>query len=115
MERRELFTWVYQEYGTEPDYPWHDWNAVLRHKQNNKWYGLVMEIERYKLGLIGDSIVDVLNVKCNPMLIGSLLTQEGYHTAYHMNKDKWITIRLDGSVSEEQVRNLLSMSYDLTK
>ena len=27
-----------QQYGTEPEYPWHDWNAVLRHNDNNKWY-----------------------------------------------------------------------------
>ncbi|EJW92779.1 hypothetical protein EVA_19113, partial [gut metagenome] len=30
----ELFEWVKETYGTEPDYPWHDWNAVLRHKQS---------------------------------------------------------------------------------
>ena len=37
MTRQELFTWVRQQYGTEPEYPWHDRNAVLRHNDNNKW------------------------------------------------------------------------------
>lgn len=40
MTRQELFTWIRQQYGTEPEYPWHDWNAVLRHNDNNKWNAL---------------------------------------------------------------------------
>ena len=36
MNRQEIFEWVKATYGTEPDYPWNDWNAVLRHKDNNK-------------------------------------------------------------------------------
>ena len=34
MTRQELFTWIRLRYGTEPEYPWHDWNAVLRHNDN---------------------------------------------------------------------------------
>ena len=45
MTRQELFTWIRQQYGTEPEYPWHDWNAVLRHNDNNKWYGVVLEYQ----------------------------------------------------------------------
>lgn len=63
MTRQELFTWIRQQYGTEPEYPWHDWNAVLRHNDNNKWYGVVMEVSTDKLGLPEAGIIDVLNVK----------------------------------------------------
>ena len=34
MERIKLFEWVKGVYGTEPDYPWNDWKAVLRHVEN---------------------------------------------------------------------------------
>ena len=78
MTRKQLFEWVKEEYDTDPDYPWQDWNAVLRHKDSRKWYGLVMEIDRSKLGLPGDGVVDALNVKCDPRIIGSLLGQPGY-------------------------------------
>lgn len=115
MQRREVFEHVRLQYGTEPDYPWHDWNAVLRHEDNNKWYAVILEVSRDKLGLLGIDEIDVLNVKCDPILIGSLRTQDGFHPAYHMNKDKWITIRLDGSVSEETIINLIGISYELTK
>jgi hypothetical protein len=28
MQRREAFEHVRLRYGTDPDYPWHDWNVV---------------------------------------------------------------------------------------
>lgn len=115
MERKELFEWAKETYGTEPDYPWNDWNCVLRHKHNNKWYALVMEIEERKLGLDGNRVVDVLNVKCDPILSVFLWTQTGFFPAYHMNKDKWISIILDGTVSANEIKNLVALSYQLTE
>lgn len=115
MERKELFEWAKETYGTEPDYPWNDWNCVLRHKHNNKWYALIMEIEETKLGINSDKIVDVLNVKCDPLLIGSLRMKEGFYPAYHMNKDKWISILMDGTVPANEIIELIELSYSLTK
>lgn len=114
MTKREVFDYVKKKYGTEPDYPWFDDNAVLRHKDNNKWYGLIMEIGYGKLGISKDGTVDVLNVKCNPMLAGSLRQQDGFHPAYHMNKDNWLSIRLDGSAPDDEIRSLIDLSYELT-
>ena len=115
MERKELFEWAKETYGTEPDYPWNDWNCVLRHKHNNKWYALIMEIEETKLGINSDKIVDVLNVKCDPLLIGSLRMREGFYPAYHMNKDKWISVLMDGTVPANEIMELIELSYSLTK
>lgn len=115
MNRQKVFERVKQKYGIEPDYPWHDWNAVLRHQDNNKWFAVVLEVPESKLGSSGDRIIDVINVKCDPTLIGSLRMQTGFHPAYHMNKDKWISIRLDGSVPEKEIKNLIDLSYKLTE
>lgn len=115
MTRQEVFEFVKQQYKIEPDYPWNDNNAVIRHKTNKKWYAVILEVGRDKLHLDGDGIVDVVNVKCDPLLIGSLRNQSGFHPAYHMNKEKWISIRLDGSVPNDEIKNLISLSYELTK
>ena len=115
MNRQEIFQWVNQRYNTIPDYPWSDENAVLRHADNRKWYGLIMEIRREKLGLEGAGTADIINLKCEPLLIGSLRGREGFHPAYHMNKDQWISIRLDGSVAGEELKDLIDLSYELTK
>ena len=103
MTRQELFTWIHQQYGTEPEYPRHDWNAVLRHNDNNKWYGVVLEVSTDKLGLPEAGIVDVLNVKSDLLLIGSLRGQKGYFLAYHMNKE-------NGSVFSLASRNWMMLS-----
>ncbi|MCM1283142.1 MAG: MmcQ/YjbR family DNA-binding protein [Muribaculaceae bacterium] len=114
MNREQVFAYVKHQYGTEPDYPWKDVNAVLRHRENNKWYGAILEVDKEKLGLPGGGRVDVLNVKSEPMLIGSLRMQEGFHPAYHMNKEKWISIRLDDSAPDAEIKSLLDLSYELT-
>lgn len=115
MNKQELFAWALETYGTEPDYPWMDGNAVLRHQPSRKWYAVVMEVGRKKLGLPGDGTVDVVNVKCDPLLTGTLRQEKGILPAYHMNKEKWVSILLDGSVDAELVKGLLETSYQLTK
>ena len=57
----------------------------------------------------------MVNVKCDPLLSGTLRQEAGILPAYHMNKEKWISILLDGSVDTELVKGLLDMSYQLTK
>ncbi len=115
MDRQQVFDYAKRQYGTTPDHPWADVNAVLRHRDGNKWYGVVLEVGRDKLGLSGEGKVDVLNVKSEPLLVASLRTKEGFHPAYHMNKDKWISIRLDGSAPEEEIKRLIDLSYELTE
>ena len=115
MERKELFEWAKEIYGAEPDYLWNDWNCVLRHKNNKKWFALVVEINARKLGLAEDKTVDVLNIKCDPMMIGSLRMKEGFFPAYHMNKSHWITAALDRRVPAETLKILVDMSYQATK
>ena len=58
--------------------------------------------------------VDILNVKCDPVMMGSLRGKSGFCPAYHMNKDKWITILLDGSAGQEDIKALLAISYSMT-
>ena len=110
MTREELFQWVKQEYGTEAEYPWKDSNAVLRRADNDKWYGVILSVAGSKLGLEDDNIIDVINLKSDPMLIGSLRGQKGYFPAYHMNKEKWISVLLGDAGLDEPIKNLLALS-----
>ena len=72
-----------------------------------------MEIPKEKLGLSGGNI-PIVNVKCDPRLIGSFRQEKGIYPAYHMSKAHWLTVALDGTVEEEKIQFLLEMSYDLT-
>ena len=117
MNREELEAYILNHYSTEPDYPWADTPraAVFRHAGNRKWFALVMEVPRDKLGLLGAEKLDIVNFKCDPILIASLRSEPGIFPAYHMNKASWITAALDGNVPAETIELLLDVSYELTK
>ena len=87
----------------------------MSNANNKKCFALVIEVNAKKLGLQEDKTVDVLNIKCDPMMIGSLRMKEGFFPAYHMNKENWISILLDGTVSADEIKPLLELSYQLTR
>ena len=114
MTRAELLDYCFRTYGTEADYPWSDGNAVLRHRGSGKWYAVILEVRREKLGLPGEGSVHVVNVKCDPVLSGSLRTQPGYFPAYHMNKEQWLSILLDAAQPETEIQSLIDLSFRMT-
>ncbi|MCI8637894.1 MAG: MmcQ protein [Coprococcus sp.] len=111
---QKLFDHIKKKYKTSPEYPWkkYDSNAVFRHADNNKWFALVMDVQRNKLGLSGTEYVTVVNLKVDDMFFRDMiLREEGIMPAYHMNKFHWVSVMLDGTVPEEKVYDLLEMSY----
>ena len=116
MTRDELQRYIFDHYSTEPDYPWPGApnHAVFRHGGNRKWFALVLDVPRNKLGLPGTQMIDVVNLKCDSILIGSLRGEPGICPAYHMNKDRWLSVALDGSAADDQIRLLLEQSYAAT-
>ena len=117
MDRKTFFEYIKAEYKVTPDYPWKKYpdNAVFRHSDNNKWFALVMDVARDKLGQIGAERITVVNLKIADALFrDTIIREEGIIPAYHMNKQNWITVILDGTVPEERVYDLLDMSYRAT-
>lgn len=117
MNRKEVIAFAEEELNTLPDYPFvkSPQHAVLRHRRSGKWFGILLVVERNKLGLSGEGTVDVLNVKCDPELVPVLRSQPGIVSAYHMNRYHWVSILLDGTVVKEEVENLLMASFHLTR
>lgn len=117
MNKKEFREYIAEVYGVEPDFPWESNPTfeVYRHANNKKWFALVMDIPRCRLGLEGDEIIDVVNLKTDPVAAGSHRLEKGIFPAYHMNKDKWISVALDGSVDDEKIKMLLDQSFELTK
>jgi len=116
MTRQELIDYIFDTYSVEPDYPFprDDVSCVFRHIDNRKWFGIAMVVPCRTLGISRNGNVDILNIKCSPVIIGSLRGKPGFRPAYHMNKDKWITILLDGSAGQQEITALLEMSYTMT-
>ena len=111
-DRNTVLAFAKTEYQTEPEYLFRSspQTAVLRHP-NGKWFAIIMPVSLRKFGLPDDGISDVINVKCDPMMTGSVCMQPGFFPAYHMNKGSWVSILLNGSVPAEHVLTALSASY----
>lgn len=112
----QMLQYAAEQWGAFPEYLWANSpdSAVLRRQDTGKWFAVLMTVARNKLGLPDEGSVCILVVKCEPILKGALLDRSGFLTAYHMNKENWITILLDGSVSWEEILPILELSYDLT-
>ena len=117
MTKDELILYAREQYGTEPEYLWESApnTFVLRHRGNRKWYAVVMDVRRDRLGLSGGEAVYIMDVKCGPLLSGSYLGKPGVVPAYHMNKTHWLGVLLDGSAADETVTELLELSYGQTQ
>lgn len=115
--RQAILEYVKDKYKTEPDFPWKrdPDSAVLRHEDNRKWYGIIIKVEKSRLGLAGDEVTDILNVKSDDQVFHDvLIQQDGYLPGYHMNKQSWLTILLDGTVPFEEICRMIDASYSTT-
>jgi predicted DNA-binding protein (MmcQ/YjbR family) len=55
-----------------------------------------------------------ISLKCDPNLAIGLRHRYAAITAgYHLNKQHWNTVTLDGSVPDDEIRELIEQSYDL--
>ena len=113
-QRERITQYIQDTYGTQAEYLWADspGNAIFRHSASRKWYAAMMRVLPEKLGLAEGEALDVMDIKCSTIMIGSLLSIKGFLPAYHMNKNHWISILLNDSVSDDQIIPLLELSYD---
>ncbi len=105
---------IKNEYNDVPEFLWdNEPHGVFRNPNNLKWYGIIMNVKRNKIE-VGDSEVEVLNVKLDKEKIKELLTKKGFYKAYHMNKENWITIILDDTLKDKEIMSYIKESHDFT-
>lgn len=116
-QKDRIIAHVKEFYGADPEYLWEKTpnSGVFRNSINKKWFGAILDIPKSKLGYNDETIVYVLDIKCDPLMVGELQKQKGFFPAYHMNKDKWITVILDDTVKDDTIFFLLEQSFDLIK
>ena len=115
MDRQRIIDYIKSEFGIEEEHLWMSFPdyAVFRNKHNKKWFAIIMDIDKSKLGIDGEGRIDIIDLRCDNILIGSLIHNKGYLPAYHMNKQNWITVLLDGSVPDDEIKDLIHLSYEI--
>lgn len=130
--------------GVEHTFPKYPDIGVFRDEPTQKWYGIVMAVSKARLERLsaeklakdrGEKLppekkkkgstpqdndvhpedeIEVLNVKLDPVKIPLLEQADGFYPCYHMNRKHWITVALDGSVSDDYIMELLAESRALS-
>ena len=75
----------------------------------------VFKVANKMFALVGVSSESVsINLKCDPNDAVILRSQfKAIRPGYHMNKDHWNTVTLDGSIDDNLVKKLIDDSYVL--
>jgi predicted DNA-binding protein (MmcQ/YjbR family) len=105
--RQEAINYCMKYRNVFEDEPFRDKNwTTIRHKENQKVFAWIFERD--------DHIW--INVKGEPEVNRHL--RQIYHSivpAYHLNKEHWNSIILDGTIPEKEIYEMVKTSYHLTK
>lgn len=115
-QSNRITNYIIGKYNTKPEFLWEklDGSAVFRNKENNKWFGIIMDINKNKLDK-ENKIIEIINVKLDNKTIEKLIKEKGFYNAYHMNKKSWITIVLDDTLKDEEIIKYIDESYNIIK
>lgn len=113
-QTKRIMAQVQEKYGNQLEHLWEKSpdTAVLRHEGNQKWYAVLMRIPWDKLEKGREGLVEAVNIKHDQ--VADLLSKRGIYPAFHMNKRYWISLTLDDSLSDDDVLDLLEISWNLT-
>lgn len=104
-------------YNDNPEFLWDKFQdtCIYRNPKNKKWYALITSVDKSKLDEKENGIIEIINLKLEPIKIQELLTIKGFYKAYHMNKKYWISIALDNSIPDTKIFELIKESHSYTE
>lgn len=111
-----IINYVKAKYDNDLEFLWKKSpkNAIWRNQNNRKWYGAVLVISKNKLKIESNEMVEILDLRYQKNDIKNIIDNYKIFPGYHMNKDNWITIILDGRVELEEIYQLIDNSYQLS-
>ena len=116
-QTKEIIAYIREKYGDELEYLWQRFpdNAIVRRKDNQKWYAAILTVSRRKLGMDSAEPAEIIDLRMKPEDIEKTVDNVKYFPGYHMNKKHWITVCLDGTVSAEEICQRIDDSYELAR
>ncbi len=114
-QAKQIIQYVKEKYQGHLEYLWEKFpnNAIWRNKIN-KWYGALLVIPENKLGIESEQIIEIIDLRYQKDQIKEIVDHQKIFAGYHMNKNSWITIKLDGSVELKEIYRLIDNSYQLS-
>ena len=115
-QSKQVIKYIKEKYNDELEFLWEklDNNAIWRNKQNNKWYGLLLTVSKRKLGIDSEETAEIIDLRYQKGQVDEVVDKKKVYPGYHMNKNSWITIVLDGSLDIKNIYDLIDNSYNLS-
>ena len=116
-QTKRIVGFIEENYGAKPEFLWEKYPnyAAFRVKKNEKWFAVIMTVDRSRIGLPGHGNIEIIDLNDIPENIERRIDEKKFFKAYHMNKRHWYTICLNGRVSDEEIRAFIDASYRLAE
>ncbi|WP_400163519.1 MmcQ/YjbR family DNA-binding protein [Brevibacillus sp. TJ4] len=106
MTKGEFIEYCLSYPGSYEDHPFGEGWVAIRHNGNKKIFALIFHLD----GRL------CVNLKCDPQRADFLRGLfPDVKPGYHMNKEHWNTLILDGNLPEHEICDMVGHSYALTK
>lgn len=117
-QAKMLIGFMHDLFKVSADFPWKKsspGNAVFRHPETGKWFAFIMKVDYSKLCEDKSGEIELICLKARPEKVKNLIVANKAYPAYHMSKEHWHSVVLDGNMQEDEelLWNLIE-SYYLT-
>ena len=117
LQAQSILDYAKERYQSQIEFLWKDKfgtdDGVLRRGDTGKWFAAILTCRMKTLTGKGEGTLEVINLRVDPKSIGEIVDNIRIFRAYHMNKKHWISIVLDGGVSDHEIYARIDESYRL--
>ncbi|MGV0167355.1 MmcQ/YjbR family DNA-binding protein [Furfurilactobacillus sp. WILCCON 0119] len=103
------------QFDSHPEFLWARTpnNAIFRKASNQKWFAALLTVPKNKVIGTDSTPVELIDVRVPSDQLTTLVDHQTVFPGYHMNKQHWVTVLLDGSMATERLLTLIAASYEL--
>lgn len=113
-QTNRITQYIKEKYNREPIFLWESAPNYGVFKKQEKWFGIIMNIEKNKIIGKDNKEIEIMNLKLDEET-KEYIKQKGIYEAYHMSKKNWVTIILDDTLEDKYIRELIDKSYNNVK
>jgi len=116
-QARRILSYIKKHYGVRQEFLWDKYPTfgVFRVRGGPKWFALMGSVAtcRFDPSSSSEKIADLINLRYESSRIKDMVKIKGIFPAYHMNKKNWISVKLDDSLSDSDIFDLIEISYNM--
>ncbi len=113
-QANRMANFIIEKYKVYPEFLWDKYPGygIFRNSRSNKWFGIILNVDKSKIihNLTGE--IEIINLKLDDKVL-DYINHDGVYPAYHMNKKAWVSVTLDDTLTDEEVMEMVDISYEL--